>query len=476
MTVPSVLAFVLLQATCAVPLGPGYHIREQEVELHFTPARVGQVHVRARYELENTGNAPLPALAISLPAAAAGADGGLVVSVEEKIGRPQPDTGLQPPGSDEEARTGLAIEFSPAWPKREKVELVLDYDLPLASLSSTELDSAASRSAEPAGAFYFAFEKWFPELIPPDRVFARGTGRAEKVHIRIRVPEGWRALSSGRPKGAKHRRGETEHRFEISRDDFDPFVLAGRYHQQRVRARGQTVLFWTLEPVKSSALHPTGEAFAATLIFLEQVLGPRQKQHAPVWIAALPALSALPDNSTGVPRINSFAQGLLVAPDWELDTAHHEKQYRAFEEYLAELWLERLTSPASSLSPGLVAYLGDQARVERLGLESSSSAVTALLSEYDTAVSAFGEQPGDVLKAQLFAAALQDRVGRENFLAALRRMIQARRGLDWNANDLRAAVEYESGQNLGDFFRSWLGQAGIPEEFRKRYEARPGAK
>ena len=74
-------------------------------------------------------------------------------------------------------------------------------------------------------------------------------------------------------------------------------------------------------------------------------------------------------------------------------------------------------------------------------------------------------------KSGLFILALKDAVGPKNFRAALRRMIQARRGLDWTIDDLRSALELESGQNLAEFFRVWLYQPGIPDDFRRRYSS-----
>lgn len=471
------LAFVLWQATCAVPLGPGYHIRKQEAELRYAAERPGRVHVQVRYELENTGNAPLATLAVSLPAAAAGADGGLVVSVEGKLARPQPDTGPQPPGAKDESRAGLAVEFSPPWPQKERIELVFDYDLPFTSGSATGSLSAAGRGADASESFFFSFEDWFPELIPPDRIFARGTGRAEKVRVRIRVPEGWRALSSGKPKGAKTRRGESEHRYEITRDDFDPFVLAGRYHEQRVRARGQTIVFWTFAPLDAAFAESAGARLARTVSFYEAVLGAREMGgHSPVWIVQ----SEISGN-------RPFARGVIL--DTALLAASFGGEAAGITDaLLARIWFGHITEAQDSeesLADAL-AFLMSRWAAESQGTDSHRSEdVRHWLSQYEqgsretgsTVPAAQDSAPSrglaESVRARLLLIALEDQVGREHLQAALKRMAQARRGQDWNANDLRAAIEYESGQDLGEFFRTWLGQPGIPAEFRKRYESQP---
>ena len=86
-------------------------------------------------------------------------------------------------------------------------------------------------------------------------------------------------------------------------------------------------------------------------------------------------------------------------------------------------------------------------------------------------LSAWAKDQADELKRSLFVLALEDKIGREAFALGLRRMIQARRDLDWSIDDLRSALELESGQNLAEFFRVWLYQPGIPDDFRRRYSS-----
>jgi aminopeptidase N len=71
----------------------------------------------------------------------------------------------------------------------------------------------------------------------------------------------------------------------------------------------------------------------------------------------------------------------------------------------------------------------------------------------------------------LFFYALEDKYGREHLHAALRHMVQARRLQTYEVQDLMAALEQETHQEVGSFFRLWLKHPGIPEEFRARYEA-----
>ncbi len=456
------LGVVLLwQMSCAVPLGPGYQIRRQEIALRYAPAQPGAVHVHVQYELENTGNAPLATLAISLPAAAATPAGDLMVTVEGRVARPHPEA---MPAVEPSRRAALAVAFSPPWPQKERIRLSLDYRLSLRANAAGE---------NPPPAFLLGFADWFAELVPPDRMFARGTGRGETVRVRIRVPTGWRVLSAGRPKGSRSRGEEIEHRYEVARDDVDPFVLAGHYHEQRFQAHGQRVIFWSLAPLEQTELVPWATEVAEILAYLEQVLGPRPPPAAPVWVAEWP--------SVGVPvplheewmRPVSFAQGMLLVSPWEKPSGSRHQHYGAIAHTLAELWLHWLATPASELGEGWSAYLSCRAREHRQYSVPDCSA-EALLRAHQAQISAGAAPAAAAIKAHLLAVALEERLGRPVVLAALRRVLQARRGQTWNANDLRAALEAESSQDLGEFFRTWLGQRDIPETFRKH--AVPGTR
>jgi hypothetical protein len=78
----------------------------------------------------------------------------------------------------------------------------------------------------------------------------------------------------------------------------------------------------------------------------------------------------------------------------------------------------------------------------------------------------------DVLRAKslLFFYGLQDRYGQQAFSAALSHMLDARRGGGFDLDDLIAAFEEETHQNVAQFVRLWMKQPGVPEDFRARYE------
>jgi hypothetical protein len=77
---------------------------------------------------------------------------------------------------------------------------------------------------------------------------------------------------------------------------------------------------------------------------------------------------------------------------------------------------------------------------------------------------------GAMFKGALFYFALEDRFTEKVLSAAFSRIIYAFRGRTWTTNDLRVAIHLETGEDPAEFFRQWLNQPGIPEDFRKRYE------
>jgi aminopeptidase N len=49
-------------------------------------------------------------------------------------------------------------------------------------------------------------------------------------------------------------------------------------------------------------------------------------------------------------------------------------------------------------------------------------------------------------------------------------MLSARRGHGFDLDDLIAAFEEETHQNVAEFVRLWMKHPGVPEDFRSRYQ------
>jgi aminopeptidase N len=95
-------------------------------------------------------------------------------------------------------------------------------------------------------------------------------------------------------------------------------------------------------------------------------------------------------------------------------------------------------------------------------------------------VSAIALKPDDARKPEdesilraksfLFFYGLEERYGRDNFNRAFRHMLSARRGRGFDLDDLIAAFEEETHQNVAEFVRLWMKHPGVPEDFRSRFQ------
>lgn len=72
-------------------------------------------------------------------------------------------------------------------------------------------------------------------------------------------------------------------------------------------------------------------------------------------------------------------------------------------------------------------------------------------------------------QAALFLLSLEDIAGAEKFDRAMRRILTDMAGQEIGSEELRSAIEAETGQNLAAEFHAWLDHQGIPADFRARY-------
>jgi hypothetical protein len=124
--------------------------------------------------------------------------------------------------------------------------------------------------------------------------------------------------------------------------------------------------------------------------------------------------------------------------------------------------------PAFAASTGREAVIGSQVRTDTI-----RRALAGVPPQADP------HKPEDaaVLRAKsvLFFFALQDRYGQDVFNKALSHMLDARRGGGFDLDDLIAAFEQETHQNVAEFVRQWMKHPGVPNDFRARYEITSGA-
>ena len=452
-----------------MPLGPGYAIERQVVELDYSAQAPDRVHVRVEYRLQNVGDRELTSLRAWLPSEQGGR-----MDLRVRSG----DREILVQGSEDPSASLIAFPLPSSLQPGQKRTFGIEYNLHI-------------NGREPSGVGDFYFDRpevWLPGLAKPEGFFAEGTKWAAKTDVNIRVPPGFRVLAAGQDLGQRSRRGATEFRFLLRDSDSQPFVVAGPYREQRVRSPDGTVAFWTLQPLPPESAQSAGARLAAAVRTYEKIFGPAGKDsHAVYLVEASEWLGTMPPWAMG----HSFPQVAVLNRQAFAAGVTSDAFLALAQRWLARTWFGYLVRPATPLErrlgEALIEYADLSAREARDAVASRHSYAARLLRAYDAALLEAPEKPLAAdwdatpapaqqqiaeLKAALFLLALEDRVGQESLHRGLRRMVQALREQSWRVNDLRAALEAESGQNLYEVFRAWLNQTGIPAEFRAAYQER----
>lgn len=459
-----------------MPFGPAYQIERQEVEVRYAGAPGPALAVHASYRLINTGNQELSALEMTLPDAKAYGRRNLRVLLDGRELAPFSD-----PGSRENK---LRIPFGRPLAQKQKLELSVAYELNSAPGEQTEIIVADDAFSLQPG--------WHPVLLAPKGAFAKGGEPPKKWDVSVRVPEGFLVHSSGRARGTRKANGEVTHHFELTSRDFDPFVVAGRYHEQKIRARDGTIIFWTRQPLPDAQVSQAGEQIAAAVKVYETSFGPRDAKARPVWIieCATEGLPARARDREGAAACSSLPEVAQVARS-SFQAGVADKRFLGLvERELARTWFGYLVSLRLDQEPlpmdAAADYAAAFAAAEGAGKSVRREYVAALLERYDRAVRRGPEKTvlsirltdpawqvaAGCDRSELFFFALEDQYGNATVRQALAHLVRSLRGKQAGSEDLRAALEELTGQRLGDFFRAWLNRPGIPVDFRARYEAK----
>lgn len=474
---------MLALAACAVPLGPGFEIEQQNLELVFEPGAPARVAVRAAFRVRNAGNRPLEHLEIALPAPSQAERIYFSIRLDGQE--------LHPRAPTDSGVRSVVIPFAPSWLEHERRNLELGYTL-VPGENTSGLNFAAANDA-----FHIRPYRCCPALLPPARIFAKGGERPSRIRYSVLVPEDFRVLAAGRARGIRRRGGHREHRFEVREDDVDPYVIAGRYNEQRFRSADETIVFWTIAPLDSVDAQRAAARLAATLGAYRGAFGPLEKRAQPVWLVETHARidsARAADNAAERAAGAAFPRGALlnratfalgVTTDAFLEMAKHE---------LAHLWFGQALAARPEaelvLSEALADYAVLVAATSRGGDAARRRQAAVLLHWYDEVVKQTEEKPLLALRASdpweqrrlayskgaLFFVALEDELGRDAVRRALARLVAALRDNRAPTGEgragfaeLRSALEAESGRTLADFFRSWLNRPGLPAGFRERY-------
>lgn len=447
-------SLIILLSSCGVPLAPGYQIQKETLTVQFVAGSPPHLSIHAEYRLANIGNSPLHFIAVVLPGEKEFGRANLRAEINGKEIVPQHNLA--------EAPNDWRIPLPVLWRQKEKRNLSLSYDLAAQPASDPRIFVAANT-------FYLNDSGWFPTLMGFKALFSPPVVRPDPTELSIIIPADFRVTASGQPRGEKKQNSEVTHRFLIRKADFDPYVLAGQYQEQKVLAGGLPVKFWFSNPRSPAPGQYEAAQTAAPEKFYLGTFGALPANLQPIfdlnfWDSTSPLRryddgSILPGivNNGVLPPNAELAYtwlGHLIRPDdesWLLA--------EGLSEYAASAFQEKSGASRSALiTPHLTAYNSERASVVE-------KPVLSLTRQEPQAQLRVGRD-----KFALFLFALEDKCGQQNLTHAIAHMVYALHGQQYGYSEFRAAVEHECHQNLADFFRTWLAQPGIPPDFRARYE------
>jgi hypothetical protein len=261
-----------------------------------------------------------------------------------------------------------------------------------------------------------------------------------------------------------------------------PFVVAGRYNSAEIGNGNEKMHLWTRQPQESGGVREASDGLARVMAAYDASFGERGKESSQTWIVECPAAAGC------FPKLNPVTAKLLGEED-ERTTAEMisgdtmmvdlsvgaPKLATAAAPSLAASWLGYAQNPGFFeqelplvLLPAFAASIGGDAAG---GADARRETIRNALRLIPTDGKPHQQEARAVLRAKsfLFFYGLQDRYGQEVFRKATAHMLYARRERGFNLDDLIAAFEQETHQNVAEFVRQWMKQPGVPEEFRARY-------
>jgi len=458
-------------ASCTAAFGPGYAIETQEIHVHFAAAAQPKIYVDALYQLRNTGNQPISSLELRLPArrsfhlenALAAWDGASL-------------SGAVSPANPRDTVFDLPQRWSIS--ERHTLHLAAEF-----------LPSAAGESgfAFTSDAFFLPSEGWAPELLPARGLFATGGIPPQQWRLSVRVPQGFLVHTSGRSAKTSRSANEITVQSVQTPDDTYPFVIAGAYRETALETGVGKVLLWTHANLEAADFHTSLEALTRVVRAYDATFGNRVNRSQPLWIVACPVLPGCfnTENSAYAQYLGAqpgaVSAELASADTLMMDFSGGPPRLAAAAPALAATWLGYGRNPSFydqqpplSAFPAFASALGREAV---LGPSARDEAIRRALQEIPKTTVARNREDENVLRAKsfLFFYALQQRYGPDVFRRAMDHMLSARRGHGFNLDDLIAAFEQETHQNVAEFVRLWIKHPGVPDEFRTRYESSSAA-
>ena len=447
-------------------LGPGYTIEKQQVRVRFASTPEPRIRIAADYQLKNTGNRPLSELEMRLPGRRYHSNG--VQATWDKAA-------LTLEKSSDTPRNTL-VKLSEPWKKATRHTLHLSMEF----FPAAEGETALSFSSD---AFFLPAAGWSAELLPPEGLFATGGVPPKAWELLVATPEGFQFHTSGLEKKTARRNGELTILAVQGASDPFPFVIAGRYDTAEIGRGKEKLHVWTRQPQESAELRQASDGLARVIAAYNASFGERAKESAQTWIVECPVAAGCftklnPETAKLLGKEDERATAEMISQDtMVVDLSGGAPQLAAVAApSLAASWLGYAQSPGFfeqelplAVLPAFAAFIGADAAEGGDARGETIRNALRLIPEDEKPRQA--ESPA-VLRAKsfLFFYGLQDRYGLEVFRKATAHMLYARRERGFKLNDLIAAFEQETHQNVAEFVRHWMKRPGVPEEFRARYE------
>jgi len=455
-----------------VALGPGYRIEKQEIRVRFVAKPEPRIQVAADYHLKNFGIRPLEELELRLPGRRfrsgelrATWDGKPVTLV------PAPDTPRD-----------TVMKLADRWKVSSRHRLHLTTEFLPARGGETSLSFAGD-------AFFLPASGWSFALLPPGGLFPTGGAPPSKWNLLVAVPEGFQIHTSGTQKKSARKGEETVVLAEQRTKDPYPFVIAGRYSIAEIGNGNENVHLWTGKQQDSAKLRDSSDALARVMAEYDAAFGERGKTPSQTWIVECPVVAGC------FTSLNPLRAKLLAQGENEQTTGEMISQDTMVVDLsegtptlvtqaapsLAASWLGYGQSPAFfEQSPPLVmlpAFAAAIGRDAAEGGDARAETIRRALRLIPSGEKLPAKEDAHVLRVKSFLLfyALQDQYGRDTFRKATQHMLSARRERGFDLNDLIAAFEQETQQNVAEFVRIWMKRPGVPEEFRARYEGTAAA-
>jgi hypothetical protein len=457
-------------AGCAASLGPGYSIVNQQITVNFVPSPQPVIRLEAVYQLKNDGNQPLTSLELRLPG-------------RRRFHFSDPSAQWDKAGvnfaiSPDNPRNVL-LNFPQPWTVSSRHTLRLSVEYQRAEFNEVALSFTPD-------AFFLPAQGWAPELLPARGIFATGGVPPKSWNLVVRVPGDFLVHSSGQSskQSMKNSRDAHERTIRIRQTPKEgyPFVIAGRYVAATLTAGQENVTLWTRSPQNPEALRQPSEALARAIQAYDSTFGARPKDSHQLWLVECPDLAGCFTSTTSnFAKLTSEANEKTSAEMASQDTAMMDltggtPEIAAAAPSLASSWLGYAQNPGffeqSPPLSALPAFAASRGREAVEGPQVRAQIIRRLLRVIPINSPPREPEVDDVLRAKslLFFYGLQDRYGPQVFSAALSHMLEARRGGGFDLDDLIAAFEEETHNNVAEFVRLWMKHPGVPEDFRARYE------